>query len=174
MLYVVRHGQTDWNLKNKIQGQVDISLNENGIKEAYVLKDLLDDVTFYKIFSSPLLRARRTAEIISSSRIPISIDYRIIERDFGEFEGLTKDDFDSSSFWNYSYDSNYEKAENLKHLLDRVYSFLDEYKQIYEKNNVLLVTHAGIIPAICCYFKGIPEDNNLFTYHFKTGEIIKF
>ncbi len=174
MLYVVRHGQTDWNLKNKIQGHLDIPLNENGIKEAYILKDLLDDVNFYKIFCSPLLRAKNTAKIIGNFSIPISIDYRLIERDFGEFEGLTKDDFDSASFWNYSINSNYEKAENLKHLLDRVYSFLDEYKEIYKKNNVLLVTHAGVIPAICCYFNGIPENNNLFTYHFKTGEIIKF
>lgn len=174
MLYVVRHGQTNWNLLHKIQGQVDIPLNENGIREATVLKDILKDIKFYKIISSPLLRAMETAKIISNSRIPISIDYRIIERDFGEFEGLTKDDFDSKAFWDYSYNVSYEKAENLRHLLDRVYSFLNEYKQIYEENDVLVVTHSGVIPAICCYFKGIPENNNLFTYHFKTGEIIKF
>ena len=45
---------------------------------------------------------------------------------------------------------------------------------IKEKKNVLLVTHSGVIPAICCYFKGIPKNNNIFTYHFKTCEIIKF
>ena len=174
MLYVIRHGETDWNLKNKIQGRVDVPLNDYGIQEANMSKVLLYQTNFYKIISSPLIRARKTAEIISHHDIPIEIDSRIIERDFGEFEGLNKEEFDSASFWDYSLNNRYVKAESVQQLLKRVYNFLDEYKKMYEKNNVLLVTHSGVIPAICCYFKGIPKNNNIFTYHFKTCEIIKF
>lgn len=164
MLYVIRHGKTDWNLKNKIQGRADIPLNTFGIQEAKITKELLKQIHFYKIISSPLIRAKKTAEIISNCEIPVITDSRIIERDFGEFEGLNKEDFDYSSFWNYSLNNKYIKAENIQQLLNRVYNFLDEYKEVYEKNNVLVVTHSGVIPAICCYFKGIPKNNNIFTY----------
>ncbi len=174
MLYVIRHGKTDWNLKNKIQGRADIPLNNFGIQEAIITKRLLKQMDFYKIISSPLIRAKETAEIISNHQIPVITDARIVERDFGEFEGLSKDDFDSSSFWNYALNYHYDKAESVQQLLNRVYNFLDEYKTIYEKKDVLVVTHSGVIPAICCYFKGIPKNNNIFTYHFKTCEIIKF
>ena len=174
MLYVIRHGKTDWNLKNKVQGRVDIPLNDFGIQEAIVTKKLLNQTKFYKIISSPLIRAKKTAEIISNYEIPIVTDSRIVERDFGEFEGLQKEEFDCSSFWNYSLNCHYNKAESVQQLLKRVYNFLDEYKKIYEKKDVLVVTHAGVIPAIYCYFKGIPKNNNIFTYHFKTCEIIKF
>lgn len=174
MLYVVRHGQTNWNLENKIQGQADIPLNDVGIKQAYTLKALLKDVSFKLVISSPLSRARDTAKILCNSSSHLILDNRIIERDFGEFEGLSKDDFDSSTFWNYKANCKYKKAETVNILLDRVYDFLNEYKQIYETNNVLVVTHAGVIPAIGCYFNGIPKNNDLFTYHCKNCEILKF
>lgn len=174
MLYVIRHGETDWNLKNKIQGRADIPLNDFGIQEANISKLLLSQIDFYKIISSPLTRAKKTAQIISDKKIPVSTDIRLIERDFGEFEGIKKDKFEGKAFWEYSTKKEYSKAESVKHLLERVYNFLDEYKETYEKKDILLVTHAGVIPAICCYFKGIPENNNIFSYHFKTCEIIKF
>lgn len=174
MLYVIRHGKTDWNLQNKIQGRADIPLNYMGIQEAEITKKLLDTIPFYKIISSPLSRAKKTAEIISNCQTPIVTDVRMIERDFGEFEGLRKESFDYTSFWNYSLNNQYVRAESIQELLKRVYNFLDEYKPIYETNNILVVTHSGVIPAICCYFKGIPKNNNIFTYHFKTCEIIKF
>ena len=174
MLYVIRHGKTNWNLKNIIQGRADVPLNDYGVKEANAVRELLNEIDFYKIISSPLVRAKKTAEIISNNQIPVVTDERIIERDFGEFEGLSKDDFDSTSFWNYSLNNRYVKAESVKQLLKRVYNFLDEYKELYKEKDILIVTHSGVIPAICCYFNGIPENNNIFTYHFKTCEIIKF
>lgn len=174
MLYVVRHGQTDWNLKNKIQGKADIPLNNFGIEQAYTLKQSLKDINFKYIISSPLLRAKKTAEILCNSNYNIILDNRLIERDFGEFEGLNKEDFNCSAFWNYKLNNKYKKAESIKSLLDRVYNFLDEYKPLYKESNVLIVTHAGVIPAIGCYFNGIPKNNDLFTYHCKNCEILKF
>ncbi len=175
MLYVVRHGQTDWNLKNKIQGQADIPLNKLGKKQAYDLQVLLKDISFQYVISSPLLRAKETAKILCNFRSSFLLDNRLIERDFGEFEGLRKDEFDSDTFWNYKEaNRKYEKAENINMLLDRVYNFLNEYKTVYEAKHVLVVTHAGVIPAIRCYFYGIPKNNDLFTYHCKNCEILTF
>lgn len=174
MLYVIRHGQTDWNVLNKVQGQADIPLNEKGLEQADTLKLNLQTLSFTTVVSSPLLRAQETAKIICDSKFPLLLDNRMIERNFGEFEGLSKTDFDILSFWNYEKNVHYKKAENIQDFLTRVYDFLDEYKPIYEANNVLLVTHAGVIPAICSYFKGIPNDNNIFTYQCENCEILEF
>ena len=74
-LYVMRHGQTDWNVAGKIQGSTDIELNETGIKQAEATKEKLLGENIDVIISSPLKRARKTAEIIASGRdIPLIFD----------------------------------------------------------------------------------------------------
>ena len=92
-LYVVRHGQTDINLNNQINSINDEDLNETGISQALKLKEYIKDIDYDLIICSPLKRARQTAEVINMERnIPIIYDERVIERDFGEFEGKhTKD-----------------------------------------------------------------------------------
>lgn len=174
MLYVVRHGQTDWNLLHKIQGQVDISLNDEGILQAQKLKEKLKSIPIDFILSSPLLRSKQTAQIIAHDEIPIHYDERILERDFGEFEGLSKDDFDTNVFWNYAKNQQYEKAESIQNFCKRIYHFLDEYKPIYETKNILLVTHSGVLPVIHCYFNGIPNDNYIFTTHLENCDFLTF
>lgn len=64
MIYIVRHGQTDWNLEGRYQGRTDIDLNETGIKQAEKIRQELKSVKFDKVFSSPLKRAYKTAQII--------------------------------------------------------------------------------------------------------------
>ena len=78
MIYVVRHGQTDWNLEGRFQGRIDIPLNEKGKSQAKKTKEKLEGIKFDKVFSSPLKRALETAKIITDE--PIDIDDRIIER----------------------------------------------------------------------------------------------
>ena len=99
-LYVTRHGQTDWNLLQKIQGKADIALNDTGRKQARITRDQLQDVPFDILFVSPLKRAYETAVIINEPhRVPIVKDERIIERDFGILEGSRLKDLDFSNFW---------------------------------------------------------------------------
>ena len=88
MIYIVRHGQTDWNKLGKIQGHTDIELNDLGEKQALSIKEKLKDVKFDKVFSSPLKRAFKTAQIIYDGEI-VS-DNRLKERYNGELEGKTK------------------------------------------------------------------------------------
>jgi len=84
----VRHGITDWNRQRRFQGRTDIALNDEGIAQAHAAARRLQDVPIDIIFSSPLIRAVRTAEIIAtSSGKPIDIETGLIECDFGSFEG---------------------------------------------------------------------------------------
>ena len=86
-LYLVRHGETDWNVKGLLQGHTDIDLNKTGIKQAKELAKKLRRIKFAISFSSDLLRARRTAEIIATEKkIAVKTTTTLRERKFGRFE----------------------------------------------------------------------------------------
>jgi len=174
-LYVVRHGQTDWNVENRVQGKADIELNETGKLQANQTAKLLSDTKIDLIISSPLKRAVQTANIICLNRdIPITCDERISERDFGEFEGKIKEIFDFDIFWDYNDSNIYLKAENIRDFFKRVYIFLDDIKLKYPDKNILVVTHGGVSLPINCYFNGIPEDGKLKHLGLKNCEVKKY
>lgn len=174
-ILLVRHGQTEWNKLKKVQGRVDIELNETGIEQAKETKKLLENENIDLIICSPLKRAMQTAEIINENRnIPIIYDENIIERDFGEFGGLKETEFDYKGYWNYKENQKYEKAENIKVFLNRVYEFLDRIKIHYSNKKILIVTHGGIAAAVNCYFNGIPKDNDLLSVVLKNCEVAKY
>lgn len=171
-LYIVRHGQTNWNKLKKVMGRSDEELNEEGIKQAIETKRLLENENIDLIISSPLKRAKRTAEIINENKnTQIIYDDRIIERDFGEFEGLTISEFDIDSFCDYYKNEQYNKAENVQEFFSRIYKFLDEIKEKYKDKNILIVTHGGVSIPIACYFNGIPKDGFLKDLALKNCEV---
>lgn len=87
-IYFVRHGETFWNKEKKIQGQSDIPLDEYGIELAYVTADAMKDISFDIVYSSPLLRAKETADILVKDRnLEVYTDSRLVEMSFGEGEG---------------------------------------------------------------------------------------
>lgn len=87
-MYIIRHGQTPWNAKKRLQGRSDIDLNENGVHLAKLTGEALCSVPFDLAFTSPLIRARHTAEYLLARRaVPILPDERLIEISFGEYEG---------------------------------------------------------------------------------------
>ncbi|MFZ7133952.1 MAG: histidine phosphatase family protein [Eubacteriales bacterium] len=88
-LYLIRHGNTQWNTLNKIQGSQDIPLNQKGIDEAKGLKVKIENLPIEIVFSSPLQRAVQTGKIINSARLPFYIVEDLKELDFGEWEGLS-------------------------------------------------------------------------------------
>ena len=90
ILYIVRHGQTKWNVQKRLQGASDTDLNENGIALAKVTGEALKEVPFSCCFTSPLKRARDTAELVLGERknsVPVYPDDRIREISFGVWEG---------------------------------------------------------------------------------------
>ena len=159
MIYYVRHGKTEWNVLDKMQGKADISLNDTGINQAKETRNKLDDKKIDLIICSPLKRAKETANIINEERnIPIIYDERIGERDLGEFEGLDRKSFDFSLFWDYYKNAKYNKAENIQDFFKRIYDFLDDIKSKYSNMNILIVSHGGVSMPVNCYFsKSIPK-----------------
>ncbi|HPO58990.1 MAG TPA: histidine phosphatase family protein, partial [Anaerolineaceae bacterium] len=92
-LWLVRHGQTDWNLERRYQGQIDIPLNETGREQARRAAAQLRGRTFDALYASDLARARETAEIIAREvGLPIRPDKRLREISYGDWEGLTVDE----------------------------------------------------------------------------------
>ena len=159
MIYIVRHGETDWNVLGKVQGKQDISLNEKGREQALLTKKDLDNKEIDLIITSPLKRAKETAEIINKDRnLPMIVDDRIKERDFGEFEGELFTILDTKPFWDYYINEEYKEAESVQEFFKRIYDFLDDIIVKYKDMNVLLVTHGGVSLPVHCYFnKIIPE-----------------
>lgn len=87
-MYIIRHGQTPWNARKCLQGRSDVDLNENGIHLAELTGAALHDVPFDMAFTSPLIRAKHTAQCILAGReVPIVEDARLIEISFGIYEG---------------------------------------------------------------------------------------
>lgn len=171
MIYVVRHGQTDWNLEGRFQGRIDIELNEKGREQAEKTKKKLDGIKFDKVFSSPLKRAYETAQIITDE--PIEIDDRIIERGNGQLEGrLKKECVNMVDFT----DENEQKLgiELLPDFRGRITDFFDELEKNYVGKNVLVVTHAGVSIYVRCYFEGEPKDGNYNNYKLKNCEVLEY
>lgn len=160
-IYITRHGQTDWNTLWKLQGRTDIELNENGIEQAQKtgmgLKN--NGISFDRVYSSPLKRAVKTAELISGfSENEIIKDNRIIEIAFGKAEGTTPDDrkADPSLSWFEDFFEAPEKydaqgeAEKFYSVFKRTVDFWEnEIKSLEGKaQNILIVTHGGTLQSL--------------------------
>lgn len=172
---VVRHGRTEWNDLKKVQGQADIGLNNKGKEQAKTIAKLLEDKNIDLIFSSPLIRAKETAEIINANRnVPIVYDNRISERDYGEYEGLHRSEFEFNDFWTYSKNMNYDKAENIQVFFKRVYDFLDEIKEKYKYKTLVIVTHSGTSTVIDSYSEGLPREGEMNKNHLKNCEVREY
>lgn len=180
-IYVTRHGQTDYNKKKLMQGRSDIPLNEVGLQQARDRRESIGDMRFDAVYSSPLIRAVQTAEIIGGvSRSDILIDERIIEVCFGKYEKMGYYSMGPlmTAYWAFpEIFPAPESVETIKQMRERTSSFLEELeKEDYE--NVLVTCHGGIIRAIRGYLEdkknGIvwrpkPQNCEIFVYESRDG-----
>lgn len=170
-LYVVRHGQTNWNIQGLVQGLTDIELNETGIEQANQIAEFLKNVKFSAIYSSPLKRTIQTAKLINKyHNIDIIPDKRIIERCFGNFEG-TNNLKNKFHYWDYELNLEDNNVESVKMLFNRVKNFLYEIYNNYNEtdSNILLITHGGTAIAINAIINHITTD--LFSLGIKNCEV---
>lgn len=176
MIYVIRHGQTDWNLAGKTQGSIDIELNETGRSQAQNVKNELTNARLDAVLCSPLKRCKSTAEIICKDRnVPIIELENLRERDFGEFEGKQKNvDYDWTEFWNWEQNQKYKQAENVRDFFSRVANVIEKIKKEYMGKNVLIVTHSGVCAMIYCYFNNIKPNGKLKIPGTKNCELMKY
>lgn len=173
-LYIVRHGQTDWNVNKKIQGQKDTNLNFTGISQANEIRKQVNNLDIDLIMCSTLKRARKTAEIINQDR-KLKIIYKeaLMERGLGDFEAMDCKDEDGD-IYNYHKNLKIMNVEPVKNLCDRINNLLNDIKLNYSKNTVLLVTHSGTARAIEAYFYGFDKYGNLPPEDLKNCEIREY
>ena len=179
-IYIIRHGQTDWNVQRKIQGTSDIELNSTGIKQSEEARKIVKELELDFIICSPLKRARKTAEILNKDKnLEIIYDESFSERNFGNYEGFvikkdSEDIYNSQALFDLNLDLDINNVEPISKVLERVTKRLDEIKDKYNEKNILIVTHGGVSRAINAYFNGIPEDGIIVSANLDNCEIREF
>lgn len=156
-LYLVRHGETEWNKIGIVMGQSDSPLTKNGLEQAKTTARELKDVSFDAVFSSDLHRARRTAEIIKLERqLAIQTSKALRERDFGHWEGKRKEEYQKNfqhvldkiktlsekEQKELKFDHDIESDEQV---ISRFIVQLSEIAVAYPNKTVLVVSHSGCI-----------------------------
>lgn len=160
-IYLLRHGETEENKSRFYYGKLDVSLNDTGIVQSRKAGELLKEIKFDSIYISDRKRTRETAEIaLNNKGLNLIADKRINEIDFGKFEGKNYEqiqrEFPSEyEMWN----NNWKEfappgGESYRQFYNRIKEFLEDILH-KEQENVLIVTHGGVIRTIyCCVLEG--------------------
>lgn len=173
-LYIVRHGETDWNKDRLLQGDVDIPLNETGRKQALEVRELLKNKTIDLCVSSPLSRTYETAEIIVDNKCKIITDTRLIEREFGQLEGKDISCYDSHSYWNYQLNMSNQGVESIQTLFKRVSDFYQDLKNQYSNQTVLIVTHGAVVRVLHFIINDYNENTNFLSFKIPNCKLFEY
>ena len=162
LLYVVRHGQTEWNLEGRLQGRLNSDLTATGRAHADANGQLLSDFGVDKLLASPLGRTRATAHIINGYLdLPLDLDERLVERDCGDWSGLTLEQARERNprIWDSRDEDPFHYrppgGENLVDMLSRVAPLLNELSQS-QHERVVLISHGVMARAILTHFFDLP------------------
>ncbi|MBI3242184.1 MAG: histidine phosphatase family protein [Chloroflexi bacterium] len=164
LLYLIRHARSTWNAAGRMQGQADPPLDEAGRAQAQALAERLKDETFHAVYSSPLARARETAEILIASRAvqpPLVFDDRLMERHLGEWTGLTGDEardrFPENGGRDWRVDGP-PGGESQAELTGRAAEVVGSILAVHPDQAVAIVSHGGTLNAYLAYLLGIPPE----------------
>ena len=165
LLYFIRHGETAWNQQRRFQGRTDILLNENGRQVAEWTREGLQDVSFDVAFTSPLIRAKETAQIVLGDRtVELIEDERLIEMSFGSYEGTYAREQDENLRNFFVKPEAYlapDDGETIQDILHRTKAFLEDLfaNSKYANSTVLISTHGATLSGLLCAIKGwqIPD-----------------
>ena len=187
-IYVVRHGQTAWNLEEVFRGRMDIPLDETGKKEVHLAGEALKDETLHAIYSSPLSRSMETAENIAKfQNIEVKPLEAIIDISYGEWEGVSLAEVqkkypDLCALWlKEPHKVRFPNGESLEQVRVRTQNAIENLLEKHENENIALVAHRVPNKVISCALLGIDNSNfwriqqdtastNLFIY--KEGQWI--
>ncbi len=155
MLYIIRHGETELNSKHVLQGRSDHELNSKGFTQGRKAADWLkkEEISFSKVYSSPLKRAVQTAECVAPGR-PIVTDDRLIEMDYGPYEGMSllKPKKEVLKFFSdFSNNPAPDGMEQLSDIVTRTGEFVETIKEECMNENILISTHAIAMKGILEY-----------------------
>jgi 2,3-bisphosphoglycerate-dependent phosphoglycerate mutase len=173
LLVLVRHGQSDWNLKNLFTGWRDVGLTEKGIAEARAAGKRLKarGLHFDVAFTSALVRAQRTLDLVlgemGETDVTVFKDQALNERDYGDLSGLNKDDArkkwgeEQVRIWRRSYDVAPPGGESLKDTAARVlpYYIQDILPPVLRGDNVIVVAHGNSLRALVMVLERLSPEN---------------
>lgn len=166
-VYLLRHGETFWNADgNRYCGATDIGLTDKGIQQAHGAAALLGGISFDAIYSSPLQRAYRTAQIASGKPGNVVVDERLIEAGFGNWEGKTRAQFiaEKPELWdNWCLAPDHTRAgetgETATEIVTRVDDFFREIQQKHGSETILVVAHNAVNRFYMTWKLGMPLKN---------------
>lgn len=143
-IFLIRHGQTDWNLQKRFQGREDIPLNETGIQQAIECAYALKDENIKTIITSPLIRAKKTAEIIAKhiGVHQVITEEGIIERDFGKISGLTTEEREA-----FYVSGEPDQKEDWDELCMRMLSSIRKHAKV-NQHNIAMISHGASINCV--------------------------
>ncbi len=172
-LYLTRHGETIWNVENKICGATDIALTPRGHQQAIALGEYLRDsgIAVDEILYSPLMRAADTAKHIAEiTGIPAKAEIALTEQNFGRFEGTPRD---GQGFMEAKarFLDRYSGGESMMQVGQRVYNLLDRLKS--DPKTYLLVAHGGIARMVRSYFEDMSNEEYARS-GLKNCELLRF
>ena len=163
-IYIVRHGETALNAKGVLQGRIDEPLNKNGRDLAVLTGQAMKGIHFDDCISSPLNRAKETAEIIlreSGNEIPFSIDNRIIEMDFGDMDERKLSEMGEacSRFYQDAFHfRGFPNGETFQDVCDRTQTFIKELIAKDDGKTYLISTHGCAMRGMINYLSKTPAD----------------
>lgn len=166
-VYLLRHGETTFNADgNRYCGRTDAELTEKGMAQARRMEALLGDVQFDAVYASPLKRSYITAEVAIRGRHTVNIEERLIELDFGGWEGKTRPEFvaENPALWeDWSEAPDLVKAggtgDTALSVVRRVDDFFEEMKTRHKGKTILVVAHNGVNRLYLAYKLGMPLKN---------------
>ncbi|MDM8558008.1 histidine phosphatase family protein [Candidatus Parabeggiatoa sp. HSG14] len=185
-IFLIRHGETVWNVERIIQGHLDSPLTEKGITQIEALANHLKSQKFDALYSSDLGRAYQTAKCISKTTgLSIVTDKRLRERNLGIFQGIAKKvlktKFPEESRFYEANDANYviPEGESIKQLSKRCITYFEELLQKHAGQHILVTTHNGVLVTLLKHTMQLPlevrprfisknSSINVFTYENNT------
>ncbi len=162
-LYVIRHAESQWNPIGRYQGLLNPDLSERGQKQAEILAQELKNRGIKVVYTSPLLRTKRTAEVIAQTLgVPLVEDRRVIEIDHGVWSGKLVEEVkreypEMFKTWiERPWEVDFPEGENLNAVYERVKTFVEEIKKRHDGETVAVVSHTVPIRALYCAALGLP------------------
>jgi broad specificity phosphatase PhoE len=162
-IIITRHGETDWNVQKIFRGHADIDLNLTGRKQAELLAQYLKDTKLDAIYSSPLERALRTAQIVAGQqhRLRMETDLDLVDFDYGEWQGVSEEDVKKKYAELYDrwqkepFRVKMPGGESLNEVKKRVQRALNQITSEYESGTVLIVSHRIVMKVLILNLLGL-------------------
>lgn len=182
---MLRHGQSQWNLENRFTGWINVNLTSKGEEEARNAGVKLQGLTFDFGFSSALIRAQKTLDLVLESaghpKIPITYDQALNERMYGELQGLNKDETvlkygaEQVKIWRRSYDIAPPGGESLKDTSHRVIPYYQNHIEplLKQDYNIIIVAHGNSLRALIMHIEKL-NSKDILEFELGTAQPRKY